>query len=219
MEAILPVQNSRGDEQPVRVWCGNYRFARHDPFFKRAVKAGQTYVDENARGKLVSAEGFRAEMGELRKMAPAEGHVLLDELEHRWAHPQAPPSLYVVTCEVCVHHRFALVAGAKKLGQEALSTKVGQASRSLAPRLSAYEDKEIGGVSITRGSLALRVAIYGHGPTMVREGELKQFARKNGVLLERVDQGGARRPVTTESYAGVAMIEGICAFARERASA
>ena len=54
---------------------------------------------------------------------------------------------------------------------------------------------------------------------MVSERELKQVARENGVHLERVDEGGARRPVTTESYAGVAMIEAICAFARDRVSA
>jgi hypothetical protein len=219
VKAILPVQSSRGDEQSVRVWCGNYRFARHDPVFKRAVKVGQTFVDENARGKPVSAEGFRAEMGELRKLAPADGHVLLEELEHRWAYPQAPPSLYVVTSEVGVPHRFALVAGAEELGQEAHSTKVGRARRSLAPRVGQYDVRGFAGVSITKDSVALRVVIYGHGLSMVSEGELKQVARKNGTLLERVDEGGARRPVTTESYAGVAMIEAICAFARGRASA
>ena len=53
---------------------------------------------------------------------------------------------------------------------------------------------------------------------MVSEGELKRFAKKNGVLLERIDEGGDRQPVTTESYAGDAMIEAICAFARERVS-
>lgn len=217
VEAILPTQNRR-DEQPVRVWCGTYRFA-HDPFFTRAVKAGQIYVDANARGKQVSAERFRAEMNELRKIAPADGQVLLDELEHRWAYPQAPPALYVVTCDVCVPQRFALVAGDEELGQEALSTKVGQASRSLAPRISRYCKEGIAGVSIPKGSLALRVVVYGHGPSMVREGELKQVAKKNGVRLERVDEGGERLPVTTETFAGDAMVDVISAFARERVSA
>jgi hypothetical protein len=82
-----------------------------------------------------------------------------------------------------------------------------------------YDEEGIAGVNITKSSLALRVVIYGHGPSMVSERELKQVARKNAVLLERVDEGGTRRPVTRESYAGVAMIEAICAFARERASA
>lgn len=96
---------------------------------------------------------------------------------------------------------------------------MGRARRSLAPRIGRYDDEGIAGVSITKDSLALRVVIYGHGPSMVSERELKQVARENGVHLERVDEGGARRPVTTESYAGVAMIEAICAFARDRVSA
>ncbi len=213
------MQSGRGIDEPIRVWCGNYRFASEDPFFSKAVKTGRACVDEKARGKPVSAKRFRAEMDVLRKMAPADGHVLLDDLEHRWDDPDAPPALYVVTCEVCVHQSFTLFAGAEALGQAALTSKVGQASRSLAPRIVVYQEAEIRGVSITPGSLALRVAIYGHGPSMVSEGELKQVAKKNGMLLERVHESGARRPVTTESYAGDAIIEAIYAYACNRAAA
>jgi hypothetical protein len=215
---VEAVQSSPGDDQ-VTVWCGNYRFAREDPFLARAVKTGRTYVDPYVRGSPVSAEHFRAEMQALRKMAPADGRVLLDELEHRWANHQAPPALYVLTCEVCVPDRCELVAGEEEFGQAALSTKVGKAGRSLAPRIVRYAEEGIKGVEIAKGSLALRVVIYGRGPAMMSERELKQVATKNATLLERVDEVGRRRAVTTESYAGVAIIKAVCAFARERESA
>jgi hypothetical protein len=159
-------------------------------------------------------------MDALRKMAPADAHVLLDELEHRWEYPKAPAALYGITFEVCVHQSFMLFAGAEAFGQEASTTKVGQARRSLAPRLAVYEESEIRGVSITPGSLVLRVVLYGHSSSMVTEGELQNVAKTEGALLERVhNKSGARRPVTSENYAGDAIVEAIGAFARGRATA
>jgi hypothetical protein len=150
-------------------------------------------------------------------MAP-DGQVFLDELEHRWDNPDAPPTLYVLTCKVGVHHRSVLVAGDTKLGQEALSTKIGETRRSLAPRIRGYHDGGFRGVSILSGSLVLRVVIYGVGSSMVCERELRRFAKENGTPVEWIDNGDVRRRVSSESFDGDGMIEAICTYARAHTS-
>lgn len=150
--------------QDVTVWGGSYRFVREDPFFARAVWVGQKYVDEKARGRLRSEGGFLEQMAALREAAPPNGGVLLDEMEHRWSHPEAPPTLYVLTMEVSVLGNAVLVADGKRLGQRARSIKVGEAGRSLAPRLWVYAGpRGVRRAEITPGSLALRAVVYGSG--------------------------------------------------------
>jgi hypothetical protein len=199
-----------GDKGTVTPWCGDFRFEYDDPFFAEAVRIGK-YVDQKTRGNPTSEDTFRDAIDLLRRSAPAEGDVLVAELEHRWAHPLAPPALYVVTCEVCVHTNFRLVAGDSELGYETTMTKVGKAKRSLAPRISRYADEGIARVGVTPRTLSLRLAVFGSGPEMPREGELKQLAKANAVPLERVDMFGQRCAVTSESYAG----DGVVAVIRE----
>jgi hypothetical protein len=201
-------------ETEVTVWCGTYRVDRHDPFFSSAVNLGRRYVDPHVRGKQVPEDAFHAEVEVLRKAAPANGQVLLDELQHRWAYPSAAPALYALTCEVCVPADLVLIGATEELGRTTASTKIGKAARSLAPRLVRYDEEGIAGVHLTKGSLVLRLVVYGHGQSMIREGELKQVASRNAPVLERADELGNRRQVTTESYAGAEVVNAICAYAR-----
>jgi hypothetical protein len=201
--------------QDTTAWGGSYRIVRDDPFFARAVRVGQKYVDEKARGRLRSSDGFLEEMAALRATAPADGAVLLDEMEHRWSHPEAPPALYVLTMEVFVTGEAFLIAGDKKLGQRAQSTKVGEASRSLAPRLSVYAGRRgLRGAEITPGSLVLRAVVYGDGPSMLFERHILRYTKTIGVRLDVESDQRPRWGVTAESYWGTDVVEGILEFAR-----
>lgn len=201
--------------QDTTAWSGSYRIVRDDPFFARAVRVGQKYVDEKARGRLRSLDGFLEEMAALRETAPADGAVLLDEMEYRWSHPEAPPTLYVLTMEVSVKGNAVLIAGDKKLGQRAQSIKVGKAGRSLAPRLWVYAGpRGVRGADITRGSLVLRAVVYGDGPSMLFERDIQRYTKTIGVRLEVESERGARWRVTSESYWGTDLVEDILEFAR-----
>jgi hypothetical protein len=202
--------------QDVTIWGGSYRFVREDPFFARLVWVGQKYVDEKARGRLRSESGFLDEMAALRKAAPPNGAVLLDEMEHRWSHPEAPPTLYVLTMEVCPLGSAVLIADGRKLGQRAQSIKVGKATRSLAPRLSIYTGpRGLLRGKVTPGSLVLRAAVYGRGPSMLFERDIQRYTSSICVRLEVDDDRGERRRVTSESYCdGKNVVEGILEFAR-----
>jgi hypothetical protein len=154
-------------------------------------------------------------MESLRSIAPVDGQVLLDQLEHRWRHPRCPPSLYVLTCTLCAPDRGALVADDGNFVQELFCTKVGQAKRTVAARFPAYKREVLGGVSILEGSQTLRVMIYGDGSAMLLERKIQQFAKKIGSRAEVVEQGRVRY-VGDETYVGVEMIDAICDFARLR---
>jgi hypothetical protein len=174
-------------------------------------------VDEQARGKPVSAAAFQLEIGTLLRDAPLDGRVLLVDLKHRWARPQAPPTLYVLTCELRTEASCVFTAGGERLGSQVTCTKVGRATRSLAGRLAEYAgSRMLGGSPITPGSLVLRAVIYGDGPSMLAERDVQQIAAANGSLLKRFDKTGGRLECSNEAYAGERVVEAICGFARER---
>lgn len=209
----------RANESTVAVWCGDYPLRRDDAFFVNAVRTGRL-ADEKARGKNVSVDRFDAAIEALRIEAPREGRVLVDEIEHRWRYPDAPPTLYVLTCEMAAEDGSILASKSSDLGPTAASTKVGQAKRSLAPRLSPYVRQGIiNRVSIAEDSLALRIVIYGDGPAMVLEPELLEEAAKQGKPLRLVDQHGGRRRVGRESFVDVKMVAALGTFACARAVA
>jgi len=208
---------SRRGDAPVTVWCGNYRFGRDDFFLPWAATVARKYVDKKPEQRPPEAR-FREELERLRGIAPADGRVLLDQLTHRWRHPDCPPSLYVVTCTLRAPDGWTLVDDAAKPVQELFCTKVGQARHSVAARIERYKTERLGGVSIAEGSPALRVVIYGDGSTMLLERQIQEVARNNGSRAEVTERAGVRRRVGSETYVGVGMIDAICAFARERAS-
>jgi hypothetical protein len=150
----------------------------------------------------------------LRGVAPVDGHVLLDQLDHRWRHPDCPASLYVLALRLRAPDRGALVAENGQLVQELLCTKVGQAKRTLAARIAAYKSQLLGGVRISAGSQSLRVVIYGDSSAMLLEREIQQVARSRGSRAQVVNEGDVGN-VGDETYAGVEIIDAICAFARE----
>lgn len=200
----------------INVWSGSYALSRDDPFLDRARRVGQKYVDEKARGRLSSEVGFHEQMAELREAAPPDGHVLLDEMEHRWAYPHAPPSLYVLTMKVSVAANAVLLAGDEKLGRYCESIKVGEAARSLAPRLLVYPGPYgLGGARIAPGSLVLRGVIYGSGRAMLIERDLQRHTKSICELLRVEADGGRRWRVGSESYRdGENLVEEILKFAR-----
>lgn len=103
--------------------------------------------------------------------------------------------------EVSVKGNAVLIAGDKKLGQQAQSIKVGKAGRSLAPRLRVYAGpRGVRGADITRGSLVLRAVVYGDGPSMLFERDIQRYTKTIGVRLEVESERGARWRVTSESY-------------------
>jgi hypothetical protein len=100
-----------------------------------------------------------------------------------------------------------------------LCTKVGKAKHSVAARILRYRTEELNRVSILKRSQALRVTIYGDGSAMLLERHVQEFARANGSRAEVIEPTGVRRDVSPEAYVGAAMVDAICAFARERESA
>jgi hypothetical protein len=202
---------------PITVWCGDYRFGEDNSFFPSVVKIARKYVDKELRTAATEVH-FREALEALRRIAPFDGKILLDQLEHRWKHPDCPPSLYVLTCTLCAPDRGALLDHDANLVQELVCTKVGQAKRTVAARFPAYKTQVLGGVRISEGSQSLRVMIYGDGSAMPLEREIQQFARNVGSRAE-VAENGAVRYVGDETYVGVEMADAICAFARQRRAA
>lgn len=174
----------------------------------------------NAPGvKPVSEDDFRDEVRTLRRIAPVDGHGLLDELEHRWTHPLAPPALYLLTCEACAHEGFTFWAGEQMLERRAPITKFGQARRSLAGRLARYvEQNGMKHVGFTDGSLVLRAAIFGRGSVMLKEKEIRNVAKRTGTRLHHVHESGRRSRIGNESFVGDTIIDPISALASERAA-
>lgn len=195
----------------------NYAFGRDDSVFPNVVNAARKYADKEP-GQRPEEARFREEMESLRGVVPTDGQVLLDQLKHRWRHPDCPPCLYVLTCTLCAPEHGALIDDAGKLVEKLLCTKVGQAKRAVAARIEGYKRDVLGGVSILEGSATLRIVIYGDGAAMLLEHEVQQVAKNNGSHAEVVEQSGVRRRVGSETYVGLGMVDDICAFARERVS-
>jgi hypothetical protein len=211
-------EGQAGVQSALTVWSGAYRFAMEDPFFRRASWVGQRYVDRKGKDAVVSESSFRSEMDELRETAPHDAEVLLEDLEHRWLTPQAPPTLYVLDCALVTESSCVFQADGRRLGRRVTCTKVGEALRSLAGRLTEYDRRRIlGQASITPQSLVLRAVIFGYGDLMLSETEVQRVARANGSPLMRFDKSGRRLPGSSETYVGGAIVEAICAFARQRA--
>jgi hypothetical protein len=210
------VKHRTGDTG-VTVWCGNYQFGGDDFFLRRAATVGRKYVDKRPEERPPEAR-FREELEGLRRIAPAEGLGLIDQLAHRWTHPDCPPCLYVLTCTLRAPDRGTLLDDAARPVQELVCTKVGQARHTLAARLPRYKTDVLGGVSVVDGSPTLHVLVYGNGPVMLLEREIQQVARSHGSRAQVVDETGVRRRVGSETYVGVDMIDALCTFARERQS-
>jgi hypothetical protein len=204
----------RGDA-PIAVWSGSYRFGDDDSFFPAVVKFAREYADKKLERRPPEAR-FLEELESLRSIAPLAGQVLLDQIEHRWRHPLCLPSLYVLTCTLRAPARGSLVEDSANLAQEILCTKVGQARHTVAARMARYKTEVLGGVHIVEGSQNLRAVIFGDGPAMLLERDIKEVARNIGRRAEVADETGVRRRVGSETYVGVEIIDPICAFARQR---
>jgi hypothetical protein len=201
---------------PVIVWCGNYRFGRDDSFFPSVVTVARKYADKEP-GVRPPAVHFHEALERLRDIAPPDGHVLIDQLEHRWDHPSCPPALYVLACTLRAPDQGALVAGSGRSVRRLACTKVGEAQRTVAARIAAYKKEVLGGVPIVERSQSLRVVIYGDGSMMPLEREIQEVARSLGRRAQKVVDGLGVRPVGGETYAGgIEMIDAICAFARQK---
>lgn len=203
----------------VKLWTGRFTLSLDDAFFIEAARTGRTFVDNHARGKPTSEAAFSESLAALRHEAPTEGQVLLDELEHRWSYPDAPPALYLLTCEARAHDGFTFMAGDRTLGLSSPITKLGEAKRSLAGRLARYAAQMgMKRVAFTDGSLVLRVAIFGRGSRMIQEREVKEIAKRTGTVLHHMHETGLRSRIGNESFVGESIIEPICALAAQRAT-
>jgi hypothetical protein len=206
----------RRGSRPITVWCGNYAFGRDDSVFPKIVNAARKYADKQPDQRPDEAR-FREEMERLRGVVTTDGQVLLDQLEHRWRHPDCMACLYVLTCRLRAPKDWALVDDAGELVQELPCAKVGQAKRTVAARIERYKTDVLGKVAIVEGSPTLRIVIYGEDAAMPLEHEVQHVAKRNGSRAEVVEQGGVRRFVGSETYVGVGVIDAICDFARDRA--
>jgi hypothetical protein len=138
---------------------------------------------------------------------------LVDQVEHRWLHPDSPKSLYVLTCTLLAPEGGALVAADGELVPELACTKVGEAKRTVAARLDIYKRQKLGGVVIGEGSLHLRALIYGEAPTMLRESEIQKVALSVAPRAEKVIDGLSVGYVGDETYVGVEAVEAVSSFA------
>jgi hypothetical protein len=206
----------RGSPDPAEYWFGNYQFGRDRSFFAEVVNVARRYVDREP-DRRPSDASFQTELGRLRSIASKAGRGLVDQLEHRWLHPDCPPALYVITYTLRAPAGEALVDEDERLVQELPCTKLGKAKRTVAARIERYTWDVVGGVSIADRSQDLRVLIYGHGPTMVHEREILKVARLNGSRAEVVNGRQLRRRVGSETYKGVDLVEALSTFVRERA--
>ncbi len=88
--------------------CGNYQFGGDDYFLRRAATIGRKSVDKSP-GERPSEASFREALEDLLSIAPAEGRGLIDQLAHRWTHPDCPPCLYVLTCTLRARTRLTTI--------------------------------------------------------------------------------------------------------------
>jgi hypothetical protein len=195
------------------VWHGEYAFGQDDAFFPAAVLLARKYSDREPDRRPPEAE-FRKALEALRTTAPEEANVLLDQIEHRWHHPDCPPALYVLTLTLSAPEGGALVGSDGQHVQELVCTKVGEAKRTIAARIAAYKKQVLGGVPVVSGSPTLRSAIYGDGEAMLLESEVQQAARAAAPRAAKVldDQGLAF--VGDETYVGLDVVDAVRLFAQ-----
>lgn len=209
---------SRRSAVATSVWCGTYGFGRDDHFFPAAVTAARKYADKEPDRRPPEGR-YREELARLRSIAPPESRALLDQLEHRWEHPDCPPALYVLSLTLRAPDGGSLIDGTGRPVKELRCTKLGEAKWTLAARFAAYKTDPLDKVPIVACSQELRVAIYGEGSTMPSEADIKAVAASSGTPVKWIDKDGRRSTVSgsrKESYVGVEIIDAICAFARQR---
>jgi hypothetical protein len=202
---------SRGGD--LTVWHGEYAFGQDDSFFPEAADLARKYADREP-GKRPTNADFRKALDALRETAPKDGHVLLDQIEHRWLHPDCPPALYVLTLTLSAPEGGALVAADGECVQELLCTKVGKAKRTIAARIDAYRSQVLGGVPVATGSPTLRAAIYGDGEAMLLEREVQKAARAAAPRARKVIDGQDLAYVGSETYLGVEVVNAVRTFAQ-----
>jgi hypothetical protein len=198
-------------------WHGEYAFGQDDSFFPKAVDLARSYADREPGKRPTDAE-FRSELQVLLETAPVEGQVLLEQIEHRWLHPDCPPALYVLTLTLVAPEGGELVAADGGRVQELLCTKVGKAKRTIAARIVYYKTQVLGGVPVATGSPTLRAAIYGDGEAMLLEKELQKAARAAAPRAARVIDRQRPVDVSPEVYVGVEVVDAVRRFAQEPGS-
>jgi hypothetical protein len=201
----------------VQVWSGDYEFARDGSFFPAAARLGDRYGREP--DKRPPEAKFRRELERLQEIAPAGGRELLDQIEHRWMHPDCPPALYVLNCTLQAPHDAVLQDENRSLVQELRCTKVGKAKSTVAARLHRYMRDPLGGVRIVPRSHSLRLLVWGHGSSMILEREIQHVAQQAGPRAMVVEAGAEPWRVGSETFAGLVQVETLATFARGRAVA
>src|SRR5215211_1426011 len=149
----------RRDDHRIAVWCGEYEFGLDDSFYRALVSVARKFADKRPDARPPEAL-FRDELESLRRVAPSDAQGLLDQLEHRWQHPDCPASLYVVTCTLRAPHGGYLVSEDGAHVQELACTKVAQAEHCVAARIARYKTEPLHGLTIAKGSQTLRAVIY-----------------------------------------------------------
>ena len=207
----------RGDRQ-VTVWRGDYAFGRDDSAFREVVRAARKYADRDPDRRPEEGR-FREELERLRRVVPADGRVLLDQLEHRWAHPDCPPCLYVLTCTLRAPERGTLLDDHGQPIPELLCTKVGRAKRTLAARIDAYMDL-LGESASWRPRRPCASWSTETVPPCRRSPRFSGSQRTTG-RTPRSSTRAARGDESEggETYVGPRVIDAVTAFARHRASA
>jgi hypothetical protein len=201
----------------VAVWKGSYEFGRDTVFFPRLVQICRRYAD-NEPNKRPSEASFFDELRGLRDIAPYEASGLLDQIEHRWEHPHCPPALYVVTCTLRVPEGSRFVADSSGVASELPCAKLGQAKRTIAPRIARYTRDVLGGIEVVEGSQVLRVIVFGDGDAMLLERDLKRIAHGVSAQAMVSDASGRRRSVGDETYVGHDIVDALAAYAESRSA-
>jgi hypothetical protein len=198
------------------LWCGEYRFGQDD-FLRRADGVARKYVNKPEAARPPEPT-FHAAMAILRRFAPVEATAVVEQLEHRWAHPNCPKALYALTCSLRPRGEGgALLDNDGTHVQELLCTKVGSAKNTIADRLMLYRKKgePLGGADVVPGSQVLRMVVYGRGPAMIVERQLQHLARGHATRAQRVDAAGKVDDVGSETFIGSEVLATLQRFARE----
>jgi len=196
------------------VWHGDYAFGQDGVFFPAAVRLARKYADKEPNQRPPEAE-FRKALVALRETAPQEGNVLLDQIEHRWRHPDCPPALYVLTLTLSAPRGGALVAADGQHVPKLVCTKVGEAKRTIAARIAAYKKQVLGGVPVATGSPTLRAAIYGDGEAMLLESQVQKVAIAAAPRATKALDGQGLSFVGDETYVGLEVVDAVRTFAQE----
>lgn len=191
----------------LRVWHGYYAFGQDNTFFPAAVLLARKYADKEPDQRPPEVE-FRKALDALRETAPKGGTALLDQIEHRWLRPDCPPALYVLSLTLSAPQGGALIAADGQHVQELVCTKVGEAKRTIAARITYYKTRLLGGVRVATGSPTLRAAIYGDGDAMLLESEVQKAARAAAPRAAKVIDG-ERDDVGDETYVGLEAVDAV----------